>query len=205
MNFDDLEKAWATQQPPRANDTEIKALQSTLRPELRRRTRFNAYAVFVTGLFAVVTPLLAVANRHYENPIHHVWYGIHAAVWTLLWLILLGYAWKRLQRHRALARQPVGDLHSMTRVSLSSLEAEIHDCRVGAMQVLALLPVQLITLYVRFSPTEFGFYPFALRAGIALGVALALALPLWRHYRVNLLPALQRQRELLREFEDGAL
>ena len=57
----------------------------------------------------------------------------------------------------------------------------------------------LLTVYLNFPVTEYGWRPFTLRAGLILGLPLLMGLVFWRHYRVNLKPAQARQKEILRQ------
>lgn len=199
MNFEEIESLWARQPAAPVAPSHLAALRRVVRPELRRRGRLLGYGVFVASFGLVVGPLLAIVNYRHAPPSHAIWPWINLVIATAvlgIWLVSLV---RQLRRQRRLVQQRAETVRALATISLISLESEARDFRRILWQWPALLALQLITLYLNFPVTQFGWAPFAGRASFALGLPLLMSLVAWRHCRVNLHPQLERQQEILRQ------
>lgn len=200
MNFEQLTATWAAQPlvTPAAPAT-LAELQRTVIPELRRRSRFIGYEIFlnVTGL--VILPLLAIANYRHAPPQYPAWHWGYFSLWMLLMIVWLVAALRSLRRHGGWLQRSTQSLREFTLASLASIESEMRSYRIALALLPAIVVLQLVNISLRFPVSELGWPSFASRAALIVGLPLVLGLVFWRHYRVNLTPDLARQRELLQQ------
>ncbi|MEO6991998.1 MAG: hypothetical protein ABI273_00080 [Lacunisphaera sp.] len=198
MNFEELESLWAAQRPANVHENKFAELKRLVRPELNRRRRFLCYEMF-TYLFAlVVIPLLAVANSNYSRPQNVPLFWVSLALnlaWCGTWLV---FVVRRIGRHRTLLKQGTTSLQAFTAMSVSSVEAEMQECRIALWPTVLGVGLVVLTGYVN-SSMGYGWKIFALHTGLILGILLPLGLVSWRHYRVNLKPDHARLQEILKQ------
>lgn len=201
MNFEELTATWAAQSTAKAHTPDIAALKQSVIPELKRRGRFLGYAVFTHVLGLVILPLLAVANYHYAPPRNPAWHWFYLAAWMLFLVTLLVAAIRGIQRHGARSWQCTRSLRDLTAASLISIEREMRSYRFAAWLAPVVIAFQLLDVLVKFPVSEFGWHPFGARAALIVGLQLLIGASFWRHYRINLKPALSRQKELRQQME----
>lgn len=199
MNFEELSSAWATQSPAVSSAIDTTRLKHSILPEVKRRGRFLAYAIFVNVLSLVILPLITIGNYRYAPPRHPGWYWFYFSAWMLLLAVFLTLLIRRAKRHGGILEQCTHSLREFTIASLASLEADMRECRLAVWGWPAMIAFQLTNLYVNFPFAEFGWQPFGLRAAFVMGLSAVLGFVFWRHYRVNLKPAYTRQKELLEQ------
>lgn len=200
MNYADMENLWAGQAPAMPSETEIAAAKRRVESELRRRSRMLAYEVGMNAFGLIVLPLLAVANyRHDPSRYAGPWQLAHVAFQLLVVATWVVYSTRRLLRHRALSRRAAASIRALTELSVASLEAEMKDLRFWQQPVLWLTAASLVAA-LGSAVFHHGWRTMALPGALTLGLVTGMALVFRRHYRVNLRPAYERQRELLRQF-----
>ncbi len=199
MKFEELEAMWAAQQFANPHAVDLAQLKRFIIPELKRRSRILGYEIFVLSFGLLVTPLLSFVNYLYAPPRNVTGHWVNMLLWEAVFLVLLLYAVRRVRRHLALHRCSTDTLRALTVVSLENIEAEMNDYLTAWWMSPVLIGLLLLTVYLNFPVTEYGWKPFALRAGLILGLPLLMSLVFWRHYRVNLKPAQARQKEILQQ------
>jgi len=199
MKFEELEAMWAAQQFANPYAVDLAQLKRFIIPELKRRSRILGYEIFVLSFGLLVTPLLSFVNYLYAPPRNVTGHWVNMLLWEAVFLVLLLYAVRRVRRHLALHRCSTDTLRALTVVSLENIEAEMNDYLTAWWMSPVLIGLLLLTVYLNFPVTEYGWKPFALRAGLILGLPLLMSLVFWRHYRVNLKPAQARQKEILQQ------
>jgi hypothetical protein len=201
MSFEELENLWSRQPPTGLALADPATLQRVIRPELRRRSRMLSYQLGMSVFVLVVLPLLTILNARYNparygSPAQWSYAACQLAV-TIFWVV---YSVRRLQRHRALQRRSTDTVQAVTALSVASLEDEMRDYgniwrKPVCWIALASLTAALVNGGIRHGWKELAV-PGAL---MTFGLITILSLVFWRHYCVNLRPALTRQREILRQ------
>lgn len=198
MKFEEFETLWAAQQPAHVPTVDTAALKRNVIPELKRRSRMLGYemACLIFGL--LVYPVLSVANHNYWGARNVPLFWLNLPLQMALSVALLIYAVRRLQRHRARLKQGSASLQAFTAMSVANIKAEMQEYRVGLWLMPLLFSTSFLSGYVN-NPVGYGWSRVALQAGLMLGLLIPMGLVLWRHYRVNLMPTLVQQKEILKQ------
>jgi hypothetical protein len=198
MNFEELQSAWTAQPPVTVPVIDAAEVKRVILPEINRRRRMLGYELFVVVLSLVILPLLTVTNYRYAPPALPGWYWFYHGSWMVIlvaWLVALA---RSIERQGALRAQCTRSLRELTLASLASTEAEMAGYRKALISVPFMIGFQLINLYLMFAADTPGWQPFGARAAFVIGLPLAIGAVIWRHYRVNLKPARDRQQAQLR-------
>ena len=199
MKFEEFEAAWATQPAANPGAMDFAKLKRSLIPGFRRRRRMLSYELFAVAVGLLVAPLLAFVNYHHARPHHVVLFWANLALFLAVYVPVLVYLIRRMQRHLRLLRQSADTLRALTALSLANLEAEMQEYRVARWLTPFLVGLPLLSAYVNNPVTEFGWQPFALRALLIFAILVPVGLVFWLHYRRNLKPDHARQQEFLRQ------
>jgi hypothetical protein len=199
MNYEELESAWGAQRPANPPSVNVAQLKRNASAGLARRSRFFGYGIFLTLFFLIVSPLLTVANYRYAPPPNPVWYWTSFSFWMVFMVAMLVAAIRGLARHSVLRAQSADTVRALTVVSLANVEVDMRDYRRLCWLLPAIVALQIVGLYVNFSPAEHGWGPFLRRSGFTFALPLLMSLVIWRDYRVNLKPARKRLAKLLEE------
>lgn len=200
MNFEELEKLWTNQPAPAIASIDVAALKRSVQPELRRRSRMLAYELGTNLLGVVLLPVLAIANYRYD-PVSYgsLWSWAQIVGQMLVVLLWVTFSLRRLMRHRALRQRSADSVRTVTELSVANLEAEMSDCRFWQRPLFWLALGGVIAALIG-AGVRHGWEKTALPAGLgAFALLGVVCLIVWRHYRVNLLPAYRQQREILRQ------
>lgn len=199
MKFEEFETAWAMQPATHPRAMDLTELKRSVIPALRRRSRMLGYGLFCVGFGLLASPLLAVVNYRYARPHNVVLFWVHLALFVAVYVPVLVYLVRRVQRHRQLRRQSADTLRALTAVSLANLESEIQEYRALQWLTPFVVGLPLLSAYVNHPVAAVGWQPFVLRAGLIVAFLMPVAWVIRRHYRQNLVPAYARQKEILRE------
>jgi hypothetical protein len=199
MNFEELQSTWAAQ--PAVNISAINPIevQRVILPEIKRRRRMLGYGLFMVVLSLVIVPLLTVANYRYAPPTLPGWYWFYHGSWMVVLVAWLVAIVRSIERQGALRQQCTRSLRDLTLASLAGTEAEMKGYRKALLVVPLMIGFQLVNLYLKFAAGVPDWQPFGLRAALVVGLPVAIGAVMWRHYRVNLIPARDRQEAQLRE------
>ena len=199
MNFEELQSTWSAQPTAKFSANDILKLQRFLTPEINRRRSFLGYAIFILILGLVVLPLLTIDSYRHARAAHVAWHWWYFASWMVLQVAFLIAAIRSLERHGAVRHQSTCSLRDLAQASFASVDAEMRECRLAIWIVPPLVVFQLVDLYLKFDPALVGWAPLLGRSAFVIGLPLVMGLVFWRHYRVNLAPARERQRVLIQE------
>lgn len=199
MNFENAQSLWSGQPVPDLSTPGLVERQHALVRELKRRQRFLGYGIFGITFGLIAFPSLTLLNYlsapRLGTPLF--WTGVALHLFVLL--TFATSAVRRLRRHGELRRASTGTLRQQAEVALAHYDLECREYR-AAPWVFALWTVlSLISIYNN-SPFHGGSWEaIGVRVAMVAGLQVVVGAVLWRHYRVNLLPARDRQSEILRQ------
>ena len=174
-------------------------LQRSLAPEINRRRRFLGYAIFILILSLIVLPLVTIDSYRHARTAHVAWHWWYFAAWMVVQVAFLVAAIRSLEHHGAIRQQSTRSLRDLAEASLASVEAEMRECRLALWIIPPLVVFQLVDLYLKFDPAVAGWTPLLGRSAFVIGLPVVMGLAFWRHYRVNLTSARERQKALIQE------
>jgi hypothetical protein len=201
MKFEELESVWALQQPAKTGTTDLPALHRALRSQLNRRQRMLIYAgaslVFTLIAMQVLFFLNLRVTRVEDQWLFFVRLMLHQGVSLVIVLELV----RVFLRHRRLARGRAESVRDVVSLSLTVVETEMADYRLGRWVTLVLVVLSLFSAYLNQPVTRVGWDAFGLRAGLIIAVYGLLWLLFWLQYRRKLLPEQERLRATLGQLE----
>ncbi len=201
MKFEELESVWALQQPAKTGITDLPALRRALQSRLNRRLRMLIYAGASLVFSLIAIQVLFFVNlrvtRVEDQWLFFVRLMLHQGVSLVIVLELV----RVFLRHRRLAHGRAKSVRDVVSLSLTVVETEMADYRLGRWVTLVLVALSLFSAYLNQPVTREGWDAFGLRAGMIIAVYGLLWLLFWLQYRRKLLPEQKRLRATLGQLE----
>lgn len=199
MNFEEAQSLWTAQPLPDLATPHLVERQRSLVRELARRGRRLNYELFGLLFGLVALPFFSLVNfvshARAGTPLYWLSLALHLAV-------LVGFtsaAVRRRQRHRALRLARCGTLREQAQVALANLDAECREFRTLPWALALWAGLSCLSIYTN-APFHGGTWSaIAPRVGFVVALFGLVGGVFWRHHRVNVLPARDRQSAILRE------
>lgn len=199
MNFEEIQSLWTGQPVPNLDTPKLVERQRELVSELKRRSRMLGYEHFCIAFGLISVPLLSILNFVNNSRVGTPLYWISFVLHLVALLAMGAIAVRRQKRHNELRRAHCGTLRLQAEVALANLNAECREYRVAPWVFMLWAVLSTLSIYNN-TPFHGGTWEALLpRLGFVVALPGVVGAVLWRHYRVNLLPARERQLEILRE------
>lgn len=201
MTFDEIESAWALQQPSKAGAVDLPALRRALKSQLNRRRRLLVFGACSLGFTLIVMQVLFFLNLRVTR-VEDQWLALaRLMLHQGLNLVIVLEIVRIYLRHRRLVRGRAESVREIVSLSLAGVEAEMSDYRLGRWVALILAAHSVLSAYLNQPVAEVGWHAFAVRAGLIIAVYGLIGLLVWRQYRRKLLPEQDRLRTTLEQLE----
>lgn len=203
MKFEDIESTWGLQQPAKPGAINVEVLRRALGRQLGRRRR----VLVLMGIGAVIG-LLAMQALFFANlrvmRVEDHWVAFGRLM--LHQVISLGFVVELVRvfiRHRRLARGRAGSVREVVSLSLTGVEGEMTDYRMGRWILLVMMGHSLFTVFLGQSVSGVGLDSLAMKVGLIIAVYGLIGLLCWRHYRRVLRPRHDELKARLAELQEG--
>jgi len=201
MTFEEIESAWALQQPAKTTAVDLTALKSALKSQLGRRQR-----LLVLGGASLVFTLIAMQVLFFVNlrvtRVEDQWLAFaRLMLHQGLNLVIVLEVVRIFLRHRRLARGRAHSVREVVSLSLASIEGEIADFRVGRWVTLVLAAHAFLSAYLNQQGAQSGWEAFGVRAALIIAVYGLIGLLVWRQYRRKILPERDRLKAVLEQLD----
>jgi hypothetical protein len=199
-NFEAIENLWR-QQPAAApaDPQQIQVVQSETERVVKSRGRLLRWGAFVTALAIVVTPLLTVVNYvggfRTPNAVGLAYFALTEVFQIGLLLVLL----RQMRAHRQLRARSATNIREGTTASLTLIEHEMREYRIGIPVFVVVLLLATIPLLNGYHQGYYDASGALRRIAFLLGLGLVLLTAALRHYRRVLRPQREQLTALLGE------
>jgi hypothetical protein len=201
MKFEELESVWALQQPAKTLTADLPALRRALQSQLNRRQRMLIYAGASLAFSLIAMQVLFFVNLRVTRVEDQWLFFVRLMLNQGVSLVIVLELVRVFLRHRRLARGRAESVRDVVSLSLTVVETEMADYRLGRWVTLVLVALSLFSAYLNQRVTRVGWNAFGLRAGLIIAVYGLLGLLFWRQYRRKLLPEQDRLRTTLEQLE----